>query len=238
MSDHDRLQPELEEALVALGKPLALAGVVPGVIHELNNPLFAVLGLLEFLVAEAEAGTKTHERLTLVQKSALEIKELVRTVLDFAREREDGEGVQDVQEAAEEAALLFRRTSSARDVETEVVAGPGKLAVVASRSRLKQIFLALLTNAQQAMPRGGTVTVSIERVDRTVVASVADTGEGIEADAVPRIFEPFFTTRADTGACGVGLTVARGMARRCGGELTLERTDPCGSTFALRLPAA
>lgn len=229
---------ELEQALVALAKPLALAGIVPGIVHELNNPLFAVLGLVEFLLAEAEEGTKTHERLALVQRSALEMKELVRTVLELAREQDEGEELVDLREAAEAAAALFRRTSVARDVEVEVVAEPGRPVVLASRSALRHALLALLTNAQQAMPRGGVVMVTVSRTERTAAATVADTGEGIDDAVAGRIFEPFFTTRAQRGACGVGLTIARAIARRAGGELVLEQTGPSGSTFALRLPAA
>jgi signal transduction histidine kinase len=238
MSDNEQRPVSLEEALVALSKPLAVSDVVPGVIHELNNPLFAVLGLLEFLIAEAEPGTKTHQRLLLIQQSAMEIRDIVRTVLDFARERPDDEAGQDIGEVAEEAAHLFRRTSIARDVETTVTTGAGRLVVVANRSRMKQVFLALLTNAQQAMPRGGTVSIDVSRIDGTVVATVTDGGTGVAADAVDRIFDPFFTTRADSGAHGVGLTIARAIARRSGGELELERTGPSGSVFSVRLPAA
>ena len=85
--------------------------------HEINNPLFAILGLVEFLLKDAEVGTKGHDRLVLVQRTALEIKEIVRALLDFAREPSDERVAVSVTDAARETAELFRRTSAAKSSE-------------------------------------------------------------------------------------------------------------------------
>src|SRR5215510_1108682 len=108
---------QLEVELRKLGKILAVGQFAPGVIHEINNPLFAILGLLEFLLAESEPGSKTHERLLLMQQSGLEIKNIVRTVIDFSRERHDERMEWRLDDLAGEAVQLFRRTSVARDIE-------------------------------------------------------------------------------------------------------------------------
>jgi two-component system NtrC family sensor kinase len=229
---------DLASGLSRLGKPLAIGHFAPGVIHELNNPLFAVLGLLEFLLTEAEPGTKTHQRLTLIQQSALEIKEIVSAVLDFARERADEEAEHDLAEIVRTAVALFKRTSVARDLETTVVASNGSYGVVGSRNRLKQVFLALLTNAELAMPQGGPIEVEVRREGAWIVTTIRDGGQGIDPSIAPRIFEPFFTTRTSTGASGVGLTIAGAIASQHGGQLELAHTGPGGSTFVLRLPAA
>jgi two-component system C4-dicarboxylate transport sensor histidine kinase DctB len=228
---------DLADSLSRLGKPLAIGHFAPGVIHELNNPLFAVLGLLEFLVTDTEPGTKAHHRLTLIQQSALEIREIVRVVLDFARERGDDDAEHDLAEIAGAAVALFRRTSVARDLETQVVASDGTVAVLGSRNRLVQVFLALLTNAELAMPEGGSIAVEVLPEGARVVATVTDGGCGVDPSIRPRIFEPFFTTRASTGASGVGLTIARAICSQHGGELELARTGPAGSSFVVRLPA-
>jgi signal transduction histidine kinase len=225
-----------EQELARLGKLLALGKLAPSVIHEINNPLFAILGLLEFLLAEAEPGTKTHQRLVLMQQSGLEIKEIVRTILDFARERNDERLKIDVGELARETVELFRRTSVARDVESRVEVGTGPLTVVGSRHGLRVALLALLSNAEQALPTGGAIVVGVSSHDGRVIARVTDTGPGVPETAVPHVFEPFFTTRSEQGAAGLGLAIGRATARSNGGDLTLERASP-GATFALSLPA-
>jgi signal transduction histidine kinase len=226
-----------EQELARLGRLLALGKLAPSVIHEINNPLFAILGLLEFLLAEAEPGTKTHQRLVLMQQSGLEIKEIVRTILDFAREQGEERIELDLGELARDTVELFRRTSVARDVESRVEAAPGPLTVVAGRQALTVALLALLSNAEQALPAGGTIVVEVSSRDGQVVARVTDTGAGVPEDAVPSLFDPFFTTRSQQGAAGLGLAIARAAARAHGGELTLERASP-SATFALSLPAA
>lgn len=235
MSD-GRDEAGFESGLLRIGRQLALGQLAPGVVHELNNPLFAILGLLEFQLAETPPGTKGHERLQLVQQSALEIKEIVRTILEFAREHVDERGEVSLAAAAGEAARLFRRTSVARDLELAVEARDDAVDVLGSPNRLKQLFLALYQNAHQAMPGGGTVTVEVSRDGGAVVALVRDTGGGVAPEALPRLFEPFFTTRGD--APGLGLALARAVARDAGGELELASTGPEGACFRLRLPAA
>ena len=136
-----------------------------------------------------------------------------------------------------ETVELFRRTSVARDIESRVEASAGPLSVVASRQALRVALLALLSNAEQALPAGGAIVVAVSSHDGQVVARVTDTGEGVAEHAGQDLFEPFFTTRTEQGAAGLGLAIARATARAHGGDLTLERVSP-GATFALSLRAA
>jgi len=236
VDDHPRVDAD-EQELARLGTMLALGKLAPSVIHEINNPLFAILGLLEFLLAEAEPGSKAEQRLLLMQQSGLEIKDIVRTILEFSRERNEERVELDLGELAEETVELFSRTSVARDVDTRVEAGPGPLTVVASRQSLKVALLVVLSNAEQALSGGGTIVVAVANEGDRIVTGVSDTGEGIAEEIAPRLFEPFFTTRAQHGAAGLGLTIGRATARAHGGDLILERATP-GATFALSLPAA
>jgi two-component system, NtrC family, sensor histidine kinase HydH len=233
---HPRIDAD-EHELARLGTLLALGKLAPSVIHEINNPLFAILGLLEFLLAEAEPGSKAEQRLLLMQQSGLEIKGIVRTILDFSRERSEERVEVDLGELAQETVELFCRTSVARDVESRVEAGPGPLTVVASRQGLKVALLVLLSNAEQALSGGGAIVVEVANEGDRVVARVTDTGEGVAEQIATQLFEPFFTTRAQHGAAGLGLAIGRATARAHGGDLILERATP-GATFALSLPAA
>src|SRR5581483_12425813 len=107
---------------------------------------------------------------------------------------------------------------------------------VGSPNQIKQVMLNLLTNAQQAMPDGGTVTVTVDVDDAWVTATVSDTGPGIEPDVLQRIFEPFFTTKRDFGGTGLGLAVSHGIAEMHGGTLLADSQAGAGATFRLGLP--
>lgn len=229
---------ELGQALLLVGKELTLGRLAPGIVHELNNPLFAILGLLELTLPELEPGSKARERLELVQRSGLEMRDIVGSVLAFAREQPEEHGIVSVADAARAAMELLRRTSIARDLEIALLEADEVPGVWGSRSRLEQLFLALLENARLAMPRGGTVRIQVAAADGRVRASVADEGCGVEPGTEERIFEPFFTTRRADGAAGLGLTLARAIARDHGGELALAESSPSGSVFLLDLPAS
>jgi signal transduction histidine kinase len=221
--------------LVATGRLTALGALSTSVVHEINNPLFAILGLVEFLLRDAEPGTKAHSRLQLIQTTGLEIKEIARAVLDFARERPGELETVQLDEAAATVAQLFRLASAAKGVE--VVEHLEEVHVLGRRSELRQLLLYLLLNAKQALPDGGTVTVEVRRDGGDVLLRVSDTGPGVPSELGERAFEPFVTTREEAGALGLGLAVARLIARRHGGELELE-PSATGASFVARLPVA
>ena len=215
----------------------AVGELAAGVVHEINNPLFAILGLVEFLLRDAEPGTKAHERLKLVHETGLEIKSIARALLDFARERPGDAETVNLASAAAATIELYRRTSAARDVEIVLRADPF-VPVHGSAAQLKQLVLHLLANAREALPHGGTVAVDVQAAAGEVVLTVSDTGSGIPAFVLPRIFEPFFTTRQERGASGLGLSAAQAIAAAHGGTLTAESPAGAGARLTLRIPAA
>jgi PAS domain S-box-containing protein len=228
----------LDQQLVQSGKLAAIGELAAGVAHEINNPLFAILGLTEFLLKEAEPDSRAHQRLELIQQTGLEIKEIVRALLDFARENAEERHVVALEDVVRSTVDLVRRTNAHKGVEL-VDAYDGDGAVVnASPNQLKQIFLNLIANARQAMPDGGTVHVHVRRSGDKVLAVVADDGPGIEPAILERIFEPFFTTKRLTGGTGLGLSVSLGIAESHGGTLTATSEVGRGASFTLCLPTA
>jgi PAS domain S-box-containing protein len=228
----------MQQQLVQSGKLAAIGELAAGVAHEINNPLFAILGLTEFLLKEAEPGSKALQRLQLIQQTGLEIKEIVRALLDFARENAEDRHVVPLEDVVQATVDLVRRTNAHKGVELvdsyDALAAP----VLASPNQLKQIFLNLIANARQAMPNGGTVRVSVRHHGDWVIATVGDDGPGIEPAVLERIFEPFFTTKRLTGGTGLGLSVSLGIAEAHGGSLTASSDPGEGATFTLRLPVA
>jgi PAS domain S-box-containing protein len=228
----------LDQQLVQSGKLAAIGELAAGVAHEINNPLFAILGLTEFLLKESDAGSRSHQRLELIQQTGLEIKEIVRALLDFARENAEERHVVPLEDVIRSTVDLIRRTNAHKGVEL-VDRYDGSLALVnGSPNQLKQIFLNLIANARQAMPNGGTVHVEVHREGDYAVASVSDDGPGIAPHVLNRVFEPFFTTKRLTGGTGLGLSVSLGIAESHGGSLTASSEVGRGAKFTLCLPLA
>jgi PAS domain S-box-containing protein len=226
----------LDQQLVQSGKLAAIGELAAGVAHEINNPLFAILGLTEFLLKESEPGSKAEQRLELIQQTGLEIKEIVRALLDFARENAEERHVVALEDVVHSTVDLVRRTNAHKGVELVDSYDRSGGTVHGSPNQLKQIFLNLIANARQAMPNGGTVHVDVHREGDRMVASVSDDGPGIEPKVLERIFEPFFTTKRVTGGTGLGLSVSLGIAEAHGGSLVASSEPGRGATFTLCLP--
>jgi signal transduction histidine kinase len=244
-----RIDPELETVLTGLfalalderallpsGKHAAIGELAAEIAHEINNPLFAILGLNELLLKEAQPGTRAHERLLLVERTGLEIKELVRALLTFAREPADEIGAVSLHDVVAETLELVRHTSASKEVEIVERLEAAPVRVEGNRNQLKQVLLNLLTNARYVLPDGGTITVTLVADGDRATVRVSDTGPGV-ADALrERIFDAFFTTKGQRGT-GLGLTVSRTIARLHGGRLDLADADEGeGAAFVLELP--
>jgi two-component system, NtrC family, sensor kinase len=225
------------DPVIQAGKLAAIGELAAGVVHEINNPLFAILGHVEFALRDAQPGSATAERMQIIQRTGLEIKELVRSLLQFARGGSDEFRSLAVRDVCADAIRLLRLISAGRDVEIVERYLGTPTPVWASPDQLKQIVLALLLNAQQAMPEGGTVTVEVEPRGANVHMRMADTGPGIEDEAFDRIFEPFYTTKRSGTGTGLGLAVCRGIAEAHGATLTADNRPEGGAEFELVLPA-
>ncbi len=223
------------EQLVQSGKLVAIGELAAGVAHEINNPLFAILALSEFLLKELEPGSRPYERAELIHKTGLEIKEIVRGLLDFARENNDERVVLSLDALVGETVELMRLTNANKGIH--IVESYEPVRIDASGSQLKQLVLNLLGNARQASPDGGEIVVSVRREGADAVVTVADDGPGVEASVRERIFDPFFTTGRYSGGTGLGLSIGLGIAQAHGGSLSLVGEGP-GATFVLRFPAA
>ncbi len=225
-----------EQQIVQSGKLAAIGELAAGVAHEINNPLFAILGLVEFLLKEVEPGTKPHDRLMLVQQTGLEIKDVVRALLDFARERSDEFEVVELRDVLEQTVELLRKTSLHKEIELVEEYTDEPIQVYASAGQIKQIVLNLVTNAHQAMGDRGSITISLVREGDAAAVRVRDTGPGVAPDVVDRIFDPFFTTKRELGGTGLGLALSQSIADGHRGTLVAASPPGGGAEFTLSLP--
>jgi two-component system, NtrC family, sensor kinase len=230
-------EPEgVDEQLVQTAKLAALGELVRGAAHEINNPLFGILGLVEFLLAEVEPGTKAHDRVQLIQDSGRDIQAIVQALLGFARTQPDKDGAVPLQRTATAAVELLRCTNSAKTIEVRESYASEPVNVRGNGPRLAQLFLHLLLNAQQALGGGGTITIAVARENEWAMASVTDTGPGFRPDVLAKAFEAFFTTKREPVGPGLGLSASRQIAREHGGDLVVLPANGLGTSVVLRLP--
>ena len=166
------------EASIEAARLASLGALVRGLAHEINNPLFGMLGLVELLQNEVEPGSKEHDRLLLVQQSGLEIKRITHALHAFTRPETDAHGSVALEEVAAQAVELVR-LAAADSLEIHEHYPSAPLLVRGSRARLAQIFLSLLVNAC------GAVDLCVERDADWAVATVTarQTALGIDAAA-------------------------------------------------------
>ena len=170
--------------LVEVGRLAALGRLTPGALHEIANPLVALLGTAELLVLDAERGTKAAERLELVVDTAREISAIVRALQSYSRDRAAPHGPIALDRLVAETVELVRRTSAVRDVALEEVRAEVEVPVEGLPGGLKQAVLTLILNALEAQGGGGKVTVATAGAEGSATVTVTGgRGSGLGLDA-------------------------------------------------------
>ncbi|MCC7511465.1 MAG: hypothetical protein IT296_02320, partial [Anaerolineae bacterium] len=211
-----------------------------GVAHELNNPLTTVTGFAELTLEELPPDAASRPDLELVLREARRARDVVRRLLDFARQTESTRVSADLNETLQDVVELTRHLMHTSGVVFTSSLAPNLPWVSVDRNQMKQVFLNLFHNALQAMPTGGELKLQTSRASRDgrewVVASVRDTGQGILPEHRERVFEPFFTTKSNQAGTGLGLSVTYGIVTDHGGVIEVESQPGEGSTFTVWLP--
>lgn len=242
ITDRRTMETRLAEAqkLESIGR---LAG---GIAHDFNNMLTAILGNVDYLL-QGEAGpAETTELLGEVRVGAQRSAALTSQLLAFARRQIIAPAIVDPNQLIRRLGALFGRVVG-EQVELSVSL-EARGSVEIDPSQFEQVVLNLLTNARDALPQGGRVTLRTRDVKldaelapdlepgEYVCISVIDTGPGIEVDALPRVFEPFYSTRS--GGTGLGLATCYGIVKQNGGHIVVRNDPGGGATFEVYLTRA
>ena len=214
-----------KERLAILGQ---LAG---GVGHELRNPLATLQTSMYFLkmTLGESSDLKVRKHLVIMEQELNSANEIITNLLDFSRLRQ-AERVQ-VRVSDLLRAALERYDFGPVEVEQHIE----DVDVLADPGQIRQVLTNLLTNAIQAMPEGGRLSISAGRSNGEAWIAVADTGTGIDPDSLEKIFQPLFTTKAK--GIGLGLAVCESLVRANGGRITVQSEAGKGSTFTVHLMA-
>jgi two-component system, NtrC family, sensor kinase len=235
----------LDRQLLQIEKMTSLGTLAASVAHELNNPLS---GILTYAKLQSKRIRREHADapwartllgdLDMIVREAERCGGIVRNLLLFSR-RQDGDADRaPLREAIDRSLTLLAHHLSTHGVAVEVACEPADVAVQGDAGQLQQALVALLINAADAMPDGGTVRVEARReADGGVRLAVADTGVGIAAADLPHLFEPFFTTKPQGQGVGLGLSVVYGIAQRHGATVDVASEPGRGATFTMRFPS-
>jgi len=233
-------QQAAEARLIQTTKLAAVGEMAAGVAHELNNPLTTVVGFSELVLESLPPESTQRSDLDVVLREARRARDVVRRLLDFSRQSETIRVRADVNEVVQDVLSLMHHLFNINGVEIDAKFPDNLPWVMIDRNQMKQVFLNLLNNALNAMPKGGELTVhsmtQLRYGKQHVCVAIKDNGLGISPENLSRIFEPFFTTRAGQGGTGLGLSVTYGIVAEHGGVIEVESALGSGSTFTVFLP--
>jgi signal transduction histidine kinase len=232
-TDESRLQDQLVQA----EKSGSLGILTAGIGHELNNPLFGILGLGEAIQEEVDfSRVKAYARDIVVHG-----RRMAAIIRDFAgiatREAKDQRVSVDVNAELDQAWAIVQTSYDALgvDVQKRYISVS---TVNALPDQLRQAFTNVLMNAVQALRGQGQLLLSTEEADGILTIKITDSGPGIPKHHLSKVFDPFFTTKGQGQGSGLGLTVAQRIVKKFGGEIRMESEEMKGATCVITLPVA
>jgi signal transduction histidine kinase/ActR/RegA family two-component response regulator len=239
---HDALKHEAEERksaerqLAQAQKMESLGRLAGGVAHDFNNLLTAILGNVELARFDLPPGSPIAQNLDEVQHASESAQALVQQLLVFGRKQTSEVMVVDVRQALTDVTRLLRRLLG-EDVGISLELPRAPLYVQLDPMQLEQLIVNLSVNARDAMPRGGTLSITLTRSPAgRVRLEVADTGEGMTDEVRARVFEPFFTTKPVGKGTGLGLALVFAVVRQNGGSVNVDSELGKGTTFSIEFP--
>jgi two-component system cell cycle sensor histidine kinase/response regulator CckA len=225
---------------------------VRGVIHDFNNILQVIIVCSERLLTRAQEEQPLRIDIAEIRKAADQGVSLTRNLLRAHRDQALEPETLDINKLLHDLQHFLRQLIGDR-VELRIVFGAGLYPVRMNTSQAQQVITNLLTNARDAMPRGGTLVIESAALElheyhsefqlgipagRYTTVAVIDTGEGMDAETRSHIFEPFFTTKQSGEGTGLGLATVNGILKQNGAYASVESKLGSGTTFKIFLPAA
>ena len=238
-------QRRSQARLLRAGQLAAVGELAGQVAHEVNNPIAIISAKARLLLSDhrAEMSDETAEELDKIIHLSDRVADIAQGLLSYCRPSGAARAPLDIRDPVRRALAMVKSRATAAGIGVEDDLHGDLPPIRANAQELEQVFLNLLLNALDAMPRGGTLTVRTEAAPptlsgggRAVAVTVQDTGDGIPQEIRERVFEPFFTTKAQGRGTGLGLSICEGLVRSHGGRIDFESTPASGTRFTVTLP--
>jgi len=227
----------LEDQLMQAEKLSSIGLLAAGVAHEVNTPLAVITSNAQMLLRQMDPDDPRTRTLEKVIAQAFRASEIANSLLKFSRIESSEYSDLDVNRVISESLSLVEPMLKAAKVTVNSQLKTTLPTVYGNAGKLQQVFMNLIMNARDAMPRGGELTIATETENSSVHVEVSDNGVGIPADHLNKIFDPFFTTKATSKGTGLGLAVTYGIIREHSGSIQVDSVVGRGTTFRLEFPA-
>jgi PAS domain S-box-containing protein len=227
---------ELHEQLVQAARLAAVGKLAAGIAHEINNPLTGVLAYAEDILDDLSESDPLGEDISVIIRETMRCRDIVRNLLDFARQEKLNLEKTSPNEVVEQTLTLVRKLPQFRNITIDKKLAEDIPEIECDVHQIQQVLLNLMINASDAMHENGIIVLSTERDsqhDRCLIV-VEDNGPGISENLIDRVFEPFFSTM---GTSGLGLAVSWGIVERHRGIIEVDKAEGGGAVFRIVLPA-
>ncbi|MDI6762057.1 MAG: PAS domain S-box protein [Thermodesulfobacteriota bacterium] len=235
------MEKKLQEThlqLVSSEKMASLGKLAAGIAHEINNPLGGILIYSSLMMEDLPEEDPKRGDLARIVQEAGRCKEIVKSLLEFARQTEPKKEPTDINRAINDGLFFLVNQALFHNIRIVKNLDPFLPFVRGNSGQLKQVFMNIIVNAAEAMHGNGTLTIATSpSPDRkTVWIEFADTGEGIPEENLSRIFDPFFTTKDVGKGTGLGLATSYGIVQDHGGTINVKSKAGLGTSFVIELP--
>lgn len=197
-----------------------------------------VLAFADLMREKENMDDQDREDLEVIIRETKRAREIVRSLLDYARETPSMKVSLNINDLVRQTTQLLGKREAFQNVNIVEALDDDLPPVNGDRNQLQQVLVNLSLNACEAMADGGTLMIATSNENDRVLVEVTDTGVGIKQEHLDKIFEPFFTTKAVGKGTGLGLSVSYGIVQQHGGTLDVESVPRKGTTFIISLPTA
>ncbi len=232
----ERTLRDTQEQLLNSEKLAAMGRLTSQIAHELNNPLYGIMNTLELLKSEVPPENKRRKLLDMSLSEIVRLADMLKKMLSFSKPEQEEKKPVNVNTIVDEILMLHEKQLQEHSIKIKIELDMDMGDVFASTNQLRQVFLNMVSNARDAMPEGGTLTVRTFKKNGFVNIRFLDTGVGIRQENIAKIFDSFFTTKASVKGVGLGLSVCYGFIKDHGGDIKVDSELGVGTTFTISLP--
>ena len=227
-----------------LDRLMALGRLAAGVAHEINNPLGVISNYVQMLLRNPSLGSQVKIDLMLIEEEIVGMMGIIRGLLNFSRESEMQKSLIQINDVLRKTVSLLKFQLNSQSIKLSEDYGEDLPCVSGDPNHLQQVFLNILLNSIQSMPKGGKLEIRTAMTDGAdprkakdwITVEVLDSGIGIESKYLDKIFDPFFTTKGWGAGTGLGLSISYGIIKEHGGNIDVKSSPGEGTRVRTSLP--
>jgi len=242
---HERVK-KMQDKLIQDAKFSMLGQLSANISKEIENPLVSALSHISLLLSQKNNDATTRERLNTIQEGLHNARSMIRDLIDFGEEEQTKLERIDVSDILRRIVALVKNRADSANIMIHENYEKNPPLIYVDSLKLRQALINIINNAFEAMPNGGTLTITTTAaLDKSLAADTpkeivqidfADTGIGIPSEILPQIFSPFFSAKTDKNATGLGLSTSLKIIQGFGGTIEAQSKVGEGSTFTITIP--